>query len=128
LMRAPFFAVSNPAMATFASEYQKRFGIVVDDNAVLAYEAINAVFESVKKSGSTDSEALVDALESITVNGLTGPLKFRALDHQCTAPLYVGITTASDKYPFKILTDVQSIQAEEIWPTPAEIEAARNKT
>jgi branched-chain amino acid transport system substrate-binding protein len=128
LMRAPFFAVSNQAMATFASEYQKRFGIVVDDNAVLAYEAINAVFESVKKSGSTDSEALVDALESITVNGLTGPLKFRALDHQCTAPLYVGITTASDKYPFKILTDVQSIQAEEIWPTPAEIEAARNKT
>jgi branched-chain amino acid transport system substrate-binding protein len=128
LMRAPFFAISNEAMTKFATDYKKRFDTYPDDNAILAHEGAHALFEAIRKAGTTDSDAVVKALETISVPALTGTLKFRALDHQCNSPLYVGVTTKSDKYPFKILRDVQVVKAEDIWSTPKEIEAARGKS
>src|SRR5665213_1015039 len=112
----------------FGADYKKRFDTYPDDNAILAHEGAHALFEAIRKAGTIDSDAVVKTLETISVPALTGTLKFRALDHQCNSPLYVGVTTKSDKYPFKILRDVQVVKAEDIWSTPKEIEAARGKS
>ena len=128
LMRAPFFAISTETMNKFVADYKMRFNTYPDDNAVLAHEGAHALFEAIRKAGTIDSDAVVKALETISVPALTGTLKFHALDHQCNSPLYVGVTTKSDKYPFKILHDVRITKAEDIWSTAKEIEAARGKS
>ena len=60
--------------------------------------------------------------------GLTGNIKYRPLDHQADVPSFIGTTTSSSQYPFKVLRDVQVIRAEEVWSTPQEIAQARGKT
>lgn len=128
LMRAPFFAVSNTAMDGFSIKYRARYGAFPDDNAALSYEGLMSIFEAVRKSGTTETEAVVSALESITVPGLTGDIKFRSLDHQADVPSFVGTTTSSPQYPFKVLRDVKVIRADEVWPSAEEIEQARKKS
>lgn len=128
LMRAPFFAVSTKAMDSFGASYRSRFNAYPDDNAALSYEGLLSICEAVRKTGTTETEAVVDALESISVPALTGDIKFRPLDHQADVPSFIGATTSSPQYPFKILRDVQIIRAEEVWPSPQEVTQARDKT
>lgn len=78
------WANSNPAPANkaFVAAYQKKYGVEPNQFAAQAYDALNiaaAALKDVKLSGdvSADREALKNALPKVTINGATGPFKFR---------------------------------------------------
>ena len=50
----------------------------------------------IEKAGSTDTEAMVDALEGLGFDAPSGPITFRALDHQSTMGAWVGWTKLED--------------------------------
>ncbi len=95
------------------------------DWAVTGYEGMQILAQGMAKAGSTDSDAVVKALEGLTYEGLKGKITFRKEDHQGNVPSFIGRTAKSDKYPFMILTDVQRIPAEKLWPSMEELNAAR---
>ena len=58
---------------------------------------------------------------------LRGDVYFRKEDHMGSVPYYAGIVKKTPAYSFKILTDVQTFQAEQIWRPVADIEKEREK-
>lgn len=124
-MRAPFFAIQGSRMNTFVDQYRAKFNDYPADWAIMGYEGMQIMAQAVKKAGSLDSDALVKAVEQTHYDGLRGAISFREIDHQGTVGSYIGTTAKSDKYPFKVLTNVKYIPAEKIWPTPAEVQQSR---
>jgi branched-chain amino acid transport system substrate-binding protein len=75
---------ANPAPVnqSFVAAYKKKYGTEPNQFAAQAYDAMNivaAVLKSAKLSGNlaADRQALRDALPKVTLNGATGPFKFR---------------------------------------------------
>ncbi len=124
-MRAPFFAINNPRMDKFVKSYRARYDDYPADWAVMGYEGMQVLAQGMEKAGSTDSDAVVKAIESLTYEGLTGTITFRNEDHQGNVPSFIGRTTDSRQYPFKVLTGVRAVSAEQVWPTMEEIRTAR---
>ena len=88
----PWYDIDTPEHDAFLSAYQAkhddypRIGSIVGYNTMLTIQAL------IEKAGSTDTEAMVDALEGLGFDAPTGPITFRALDHQSTMGAYVGWT------------------------------------
>jgi branched-chain amino acid transport system substrate-binding protein len=123
--RALFFAIKSDRIGKFVDEYRAKHSEYPADWAVMGYEGMQILADAVRKAGSVDSDAVVKAAEQTRYDGLRGPITFRALDHQGTVGSFIGTVVKSEKYPFKVLTDVSHITAERIWSTPAEVEQAR---
>ncbi len=84
---------TNPAPANkaFVAAYQKKFNAEPNQFAAQAYDALNivaAALKDVKLSGdiAADREALKVALPKATINGATGPFKFRPAKTKTGAP------------------------------------------
>jgi len=61
----------------FVNNYTEKFGEAPNALAALAYDAVYAMVAAMEEAGTTDSEAVVAALQGISVTGLvTGDLKF----------------------------------------------------
>ncbi|MFC4344752.1 ABC transporter substrate-binding protein [Cupriavidus numazuensis] len=124
-MRAPFFALEGDSAATFIEQYRSNYKEYPADWAVMGYEGMQILAQSIKKAGSIDSAAVMKAMEKIEYKGPRGSIAFRAIDHQGTVGSYIGTTAKSEKYPFKVLTNIKFVPAERIWTTPAEVQQAR---
>lgn len=78
------WANSNPAPANqrFVAAYKQKYGTEPNQFAAQAYDAMNiaaAALQTVKISGNleADRQALRDALPKVSIDGATGPFKFR---------------------------------------------------
>jgi branched-chain amino acid transport system substrate-binding protein len=93
----PWSKIGTPEHAAFVDAYRAkwddypRLGSVVGYNVMLAVAALLD-----KTGGSTETEALVDALRGLTFASPLGPITFRPEDHQATMGAYVGYTTLED--------------------------------
>jgi branched-chain amino acid transport system substrate-binding protein len=67
------------------------------------------VIEGIRKAGSTDTEAMIKALEGISVVSPLGEkVTIRPYDHQSDMGLLYGITAKDPKYPKHfVLKDIQ---------------------
>jgi len=78
------------------------------------YDAMKFLTEAIKKAGTTDTDAVIKALEGLTINSSVGKLKMRAKDHQAARGQYWGTLTKVPEYPFLILKPVEYIDAEKL--------------
>lgn len=79
----------NPANAWLVAEHQKRFGEPPDfftANGMVTAMALVAALE--KTNGSTDTEALIAAMEGMTFDSPKGRVQFRAQDHQALQSMF----------------------------------------
>lgn len=74
----PFVATdSNPDIQAFVAAYNEKFNDTPDQFAADSYDAVYAIKAAVEQAGGDlSNEALVGAMTSITVNGLTGDMTF----------------------------------------------------
>ena len=84
LMLTPFSA-DNPAenVQSFVKKYQEAYGATPDQFAADAYDAVYAVKAAMESCGKTPADAdfttaMVDTMYKITVDGLTGTMKWDA--------------------------------------------------
>lgn len=124
-MRAPFFAIDTERMKEFVVAFREKTGDYPTDWAVQGYEGMDILAHAIQAAGSTESDAVIAALEGIAYDGLRGTIKFRKEDHQGTVPSFIGTTVKSDEYPFLVIKDIQVIPAERMWPSLEEIAASR---
>lgn len=78
----------NPINDWLVKEHQERFGSPPDFFTAGGMAAGIAVVEAIKKAGSTDTEALITAMEGMEWETPKGKMKFRADDHQALQSMY----------------------------------------
>jgi len=71
----------TPTSRQFWDNYSKRFGIVPRYSSGFAYDAIMILAEAMKKAGTTKSDDVVKALESVSYLGCSGLIEFNKKNH-----------------------------------------------
>ncbi|AUL47940.1 hypothetical protein BTL55_13815 [Bordetella trematum] len=84
-------------LADFTQAYQARYQQAPTLAALQGYIALHSLAAALQQAGSTDAEALRDALAGLTVPSPLGPIHFRQLDHQSTMGLHVRAVAANGK-------------------------------
>lgn len=63
----------DPLVQDFLAAYEEKFGTPADSFAALAYDAANLLFAAVEAAGSTDTDAVTEAIANTTdFEGITG--------------------------------------------------------
>ncbi|KZL15759.1 Leucine-, isoleucine-, valine-, threonine-, and alanine-binding protein precursor [Pseudovibrio axinellae] len=78
----------NPVNDWLVKEHQARYNSPPDFFTAGGMAAGIAAVEAIRKAGSTDTEALITAMEGMQFEGPKGLMKFRAEDHQALQSMY----------------------------------------
>jgi branched-chain amino acid transport system substrate-binding protein len=119
-------SIDNPNNKEFVKAYRAKYNEYPAFASAVFYSGMLSIAKAMEKAGSTEHEAVVDALEKVTVATPYGDVKYRACDHQGTFPVVVGETVLGpgDEW-YYIGKNVQTIPAEKLWATCEEVMAAR---
>ena len=76
------FTIDNPKNKEFVALWQKERGTVPDTFEGEQWQALQVLAAAIEKANSTDTKALHDALETVTIDDIKGPVAMRKCDHQ----------------------------------------------
>jgi branched-chain amino acid transport system substrate-binding protein len=107
----------------FVKKYYDKYKEYPDYMAEETYAGVYFIKAAVERAGTVDPDAIVKAVERGPLAWLTpeGWKVMRPEDHQVVEDVVWGETAYNDKYGFSVLTNVQSIQGEQICRTPEEL-------
>ncbi len=91
----PFAASSDePGVKDFVARIKASGGddVTISHYVMTHYNAMMAVKGALEKAGKADKEAMIDALEGLTIETPTGPLMIGAKDHHVTMNMYLAKT------------------------------------
>lgn len=114
--RAPFFALSNPAMNAFVTHYHNVYGEYPSDWAVMDYDAMMMYAKAANAAGSFDPDKVRAQIVGHSFDSLRGyKFTIRAGDQQANVGETVGTTGDSGgKYPFPILVNSTNLKGDDI--------------
>ncbi len=115
-----FLANDSARNRAFVEAYLKRYGEYPSYNAHGAYAAVYAYKAAAEKAGSTDKEAVVGALEGLTLELPVGTITLRRGDHQALTGATWGRIRHDRAYPIPILDPVTVFPAEQVTPPVSE--------
>ncbi|PLC51379.1 ABC transporter substrate-binding protein [Pollutimonas subterranea] len=115
----PWYAIDTPEHDAFLQAYQKRHNDYPRLGSVVGYNAILSLAAGIKKAGTTDTEALVQAFKGLEVGTPFGKITYRANDHQSTMGAYVGKLAVKDGKG--IMTDFTYVDGASVQPTDEQV-------
>jgi branched-chain amino acid transport system substrate-binding protein len=115
----PWYDIKDPVHVKFVEAYQKKFNDYPRTGSIVGYNTMMSVYHMLKKAGSTDTEAMVDAMEGLTFDSIVGPISYRKIDHQSTMGAYVGLTALKDGKG--VMVDWEYADGKDYLPTDAEV-------
>jgi len=83
---------------------------------------------AIDKAGTSETEAVIKAIEGMPFDGLRQKFSIRALDHMGTVPCYQGTIAKDPKYPFKIWTDITRVPGDQVIRPEASVREIWQKT
>ncbi len=92
----PWYAIATPEHKAFLDAYLKKFNDYPRLGSVVGYSTIKAIAAALAKSGSVDTDKLIQAFSGLEFESPIGKTTFRAIDHQSTMGAYVGKTAVRD--------------------------------
>ena len=92
----PWQDIKTAAHKKFLAAYQARWKDYPRIGSIVGYNTMLAIAAMLKKAGSTDTDKMVAAMKGLSFDAPTGPITFRAVDHQSTMGAYVGWTVLKD--------------------------------
>lgn len=84
-----------------------------------AYRGSQALFEGIKKAKSTETEAVIKAMEGLSFESTEGPYRIRKEDHQGLGRIHIANFVASQKEPFFDVKSVQTVSEEGVVESPS---------
>jgi branched-chain amino acid transport system substrate-binding protein len=121
----PWRQIKTPEHKKFLAAYEKRWGDYPRLGSVVGYSTMYTVANALKKAGSTDSEALIKALEGLEMQTPFGPITYRAVDHQSTMGAYVG--QLAKKNGKGVMVNWHFADGASYLPSPAETRSLRRQ-
>ncbi len=119
----PWYAVETDAHSAFLKAYQARWDDYPRIGSLVGYNTMLTIAAMLKKAGSTDTEAMVDAMKGLKVDTPVGPITYRAIDHQSTMGAYVGRTKLQDGKG--IMVDWKYLYGGDFLPSDEEVKKLR---
>lgn len=92
----PWDQIESPAHKAFVEAYQAKYSDYPRLGSLVGYNTILSIAAAIEKAGSTETEAIVEAFKGLELDTPTGPISYRALDHQSTMGAWVGKTAVKD--------------------------------
>jgi branched-chain amino acid transport system substrate-binding protein len=115
----PWQAISAPEHQAFLKAYKQKFNDYPRIASLVGYDTFKAIAAGIAKAGSTDSENLAAAFKGLKFDSPTGPIEFRAIDHQSTLGLYIGRTDVRDGKGY--MKDFEYVDGSKLQPRDAEV-------
>ena len=92
----PWDAIDTPEHNAFVKAYQEKYDDYPRLGSLVGYNTILSIAAAIEKAGSTEAEAIADAFKGLELDTPSGPITYRAIDHQSTMGAWVGSTTVKD--------------------------------
>ena len=111
-----FMSVDAPENDAFIEAWQKFIkneDRVTNDPMEAHYVGFNMWVEAVKKAGTTDSEAVSDAIIGVTTPNLSGGVSAMMPNHHITKPVLIG--EIQDDGQFQIVSQTPGLVAGDAW-------------
>ena len=107
----------------FVRKYHEKYKEYPDYMTEETYAGVYFIKAALVRAGTTDPDAVVKAVEKEPLAWLTpeGWKIMRPEDHQVVEDVVWGETAQSPTYGFAVLTNIQSMQGEQICRTPEEL-------
>lgn len=112
-----FYHSNSPQHGAYLAELRKLTGKQHPPSwPITGYMAMQWLAEGVRKAGSTSADAVIAALEGLTIQTPIGPQTMRASDHQANRGQFWGRMAPSGdpKYPYKVMKPVEYIPADDL--------------
>src|SRR5690606_13731614 len=119
----PWYAIDTPEHKAFLEAYQKRYDDYPRLGTVIGYSTIVSLAEGVKKAGSTDTEAMIEAFRGLEVATPFGRNKYRPKDDQSTMGAYIGSLAVRDGKG--VMTDIRYIDGASVLPSDEQVKQWR---
>ena len=109
----------TPENKAFVARFKRRWGRLPNYSAETTYSAVYALKVAVEKAKSTETAAVIPALEGLTLSTPAGKRYFRPEDHQAIYSVPAGRVTFDIKVaPIAFLTDLKVFPAEQYYRKP----------
>jgi len=79
--------------------------------SIVGYQSIYALADGIKKTGSTKSDAVAEALPGMTFDTPVGKRTFSRKSHETFAPEYWGVMVKEAAYPFAVMQNPELLPA-----------------
>ena len=104
----------------FVARFRQQYQTYPSYNAQNAYVGLKLLALAVQLAGTTKTQEVIQALESLEYEAPMGKLVLRRSDHQGIANVTWGKTAANPNYNFRILEPIVVIEGNSITRSPAE--------
>jgi urea transport system substrate-binding protein len=110
-----FQSVENEANAEFIASWKARMGEdrVTNDPMEAHYIGFNMWVKAVEKAGTTDADAVIDALPGIETPNLTGGISTMLPNHHITKPVLIG--EIQDDGQFEVVSETDDLVPGDAW-------------
>ena len=110
-----FQSVENDVNSEFISTWKARMGDarVTNDPMEAHYIGFNMWVKAVEKAGTTDADAVIDALPGIETPNLTGGISTMLPNHHITKPVLIGEIQADGQ--FEVVSETDDLVPGDAW-------------
>ncbi|WP_420132769.1 ABC transporter substrate-binding protein [Rhodopseudomonas sp.] len=115
----PWSEIATPEHRAFVEAYRARFKDSPNIGALIGYINTLVLAKAIEAAGSTDTEALIAAMEHVKIDSPCGPVSFRAVDHQSTLGIYIGKLAVKDGQG--VMTDWRYVDGALHQPSDADV-------
>jgi len=115
----------SEANRIFNKKIKERTGLLANPGAFSGYIAAKFLTEAVKKAGTVETEAVINALDDLTIDSPRGPMTMRRYDHQIWPDIFVGWEAFDPAVGHARMKDIQVVEIKDLIPSIEEIKKLR---
>jgi branched-chain amino acid transport system substrate-binding protein len=119
----PWDEIKEPKHKAFVDAYRAKYNDTPRLGSLLGYMVVNMIRDAIDRAGSTETEAIIKALEDAKFDTVIGPVTMRGIDNQSTMGAWVGKLVL--KGAAGGMTDWTYKDGTSFMPTEAEVKAVR---
>jgi branched-chain amino acid transport system substrate-binding protein len=119
----PWDEIKEPKHKAFVDAYRAKYNDTPRLGSLLGYMVVTMIRDTIERAGSTETEALIKALEDAKFDTVAGPVTMRGIDNQSTMGAWVGKLVL--KGASGGMTDWTYKDGTSFMPTEAEVKAVR---
>jgi branched-chain amino acid transport system substrate-binding protein len=86
----PWDEITEPKHKGFVDAYRAKYNDTPRLGSLLGYMVIYMIRDTIEKAGSTDTDAIIKALEDAKFDTVVGPVTMRGIDNQSSMGAWVG--------------------------------------
>jgi branched-chain amino acid transport system substrate-binding protein len=119
----PVGEIDTPAHTAFRNAFEAKWHEPPKLGAVVGYSMIHSIAAMLDRAGSTDTDAMIEAMAGLQVDTPFGKITWRAIDHQSTMGAFVGRIALKNGHG--TMTDWHYVDGASVMPSDEEVKALR---